>query len=348
MRLVMVAGGTGGHITPAIAFGQWRESRGDEVLYICGSRPLESEIYSRHGIEPRILPLEGSPLGTKNFGKRISRSFSMISSFFSMLFFFKKKRPHMVVLFGGYVSLPALMVCKLLSIPLLIHEQNAVAGKVTKLAHRMGFPVAKGWHRCDGVTADYTGIPIRPVRTMNRSEALKELGLAPETLESKILIFVIGGSLGSSPLIPSVFSASSMVESAGCVYICLGHAGTVSSEESRLIGLPPCWDMSPVYEASDIVICRAGGSTLAEIAFYGIPAIVVPWEMAADGHQEANARCFFEEGAKGALWHPDLGPERLAKEIKKLSACKVKGNSPRGYSDEGALALLWRLIMSHV
>ncbi len=344
----MVAGGTGGHIIPAIAFGQWRNAQGDEISYVCGNRPLESEIYGKHGITPKILPVEGSPLGTKKFFKKILRSFFMISSFLSLLFFLKKDRPHLVLLFGGYVSFPALIACKLANVPVLIHEQNAVAGKVTRLAHRMGVPVATGWSRCDGVNGTYTGVPVRSIRTMDKKEALKELGLLSKNLESKTLIFVIGGSLGSSPLIPSVLSAASMVESAECVYICLGYVGTPLPDDSKLICLPPCWDISPVYGASDMVICRGGGSTLAEMAFYDIPAIVVPWEMATDGHQEANASCFLKGGARGLLWSPDLGSEYLAREIEKLSAGIVKKNSRRDHSDDGALALLWRLILSHI
>ena len=166
-KLFFVAGGTGGHIFPAISLGQWieeREMKNVKIEYICGSRPLEWEIFSQNNIAPTVLPIEGSPLGVLKAGKVIRRLGSLFSAFLQSVSLIREDRPDVCVLFGGFVSFPPMLACLLHRIPLVIHEQNSVAGKVTRLAKKFGIPVLSGWQECRPLEKDqfnYVGIPIR-------------------------------------------------------------------------------------------------------------------------------------------------------------------------------------------
>ena len=151
-RVLIVSGGTGGHIFPAVVFGRWLERHRDaSVSYLSGARPLEAEIYAALGVAPRRLPLEGSPLGVRSPGQVLRRSFALVSAFTEASRCIVETRAEAVVLFGGYVSLPPLWVCLLRGIPVVVHEQNAVAGRVTRLASRLGVAVASGWKECEGL-----------------------------------------------------------------------------------------------------------------------------------------------------------------------------------------------------
>ncbi len=338
----MVAGGTGGHIMPAIALGLFRKSCGDSVGYVCGSRPLELEIYDHHGIEPLMLPVQGSPLGTRRPLVVIQRFIAVFLSFFVAIRIIIKESPDVILLFGGYVSLPVLLVGILMGKKLVWHEQNAVAGKVTRLAYRLGVTIATGWRRCDGVRGVFTGIPVRDIRHMTRSEALSELELDETPLKNTRIVSVLGGSLGSSSLMDSILSRTCMVKSAGYVWICPGSKVCPSSR--YILGVPQSWDMSAIYTVSDLVVCRGGGSTLAEVSSYGVPAIVVPWQGASDGHQEANAMCFVNSRSPGEVWDENDGLERLFCLVEKLSSLS---RSPM-CSDREAICRLWRLVLSRI
>lgn len=337
----MVAGGTGGHIMPAIALGLFRKSCGDRIGYVCGSRPLELEIYGHHGIDPFILPVLGSPLGTKRPIAVLQRFIAIFRSFFVAMSVLVEESPDAILLFGGYVSLPVLFAGIIMGKKIILHEQNAVAGKVTRLAYRLGVTIATGWKRCDGIKGVFTGIPVRRIRSMARSEALAELGLDQDLMKNTRIVSILGGSLGSSSLVDSILSRAYMVKSAGYVWICPGNG---LCPYSGILRVPQSWDMSAIYTVSDLVICRGGGSTLAEISSYGIPAIVIPWQDASDGHQEANALCFVNSRSPGELWNENDGLERLFCLIEKLSSFS---RSPRSF-DREAIYKLWRLVLSRI
>ena len=159
-KLLLVAGGTGGHILPAISFGQWIGKNKPEVSvsYICGRRPLEMEIYSSAGIEPYKLQIEGSPFSGRGLDK-VKRTYGQLSALKESVSFLRFSSPDCVLLFGGYVSFPMLMACKILRIPFAVHEQNAYAGKVSRIASKMGAEIYTGWREClPQDTSKYTRI----------------------------------------------------------------------------------------------------------------------------------------------------------------------------------------------
>ncbi len=294
-KILLVAGGTGGHVIPAVAFGQWLEKQGESVLWLTGSRPLEREIFAAHGVTPLHLPLEGSPLGVSGLPS-LKRWGQLLSSFFKALEILKEERVDCCVLFGGYLSLPVLMAARCMRVPVLMHEQNTVAGKVTRFAAKMGIPVACAWNVCEGLKKDAkvfpVGMPLRPVKLIDRGEARRRL-LGDSLSTRDKLLLILGGSLGSGGMKHLLQSAQNMLKSTGYRVLCMGiDSGDRPFPEA--LTHAACWDMSLVYSAADVVMCRAGAATLAELFSLGIAAVVVPWLRSADNHQVSNARCFSE------------------------------------------------------
>jgi UDP-N-acetylglucosamine--N-acetylmuramyl-(pentapeptide) pyrophosphoryl-undecaprenol N-acetylglucosamine transferase len=375
-KILIVAGGTGGHIFPALAFGCWilAQKKAESVSYLSGGRPLELEIYDSQGIEPYRLSLTGSPLGSPSILRNLGRWLELPRSFFRVGRFLRGERPDMCFLFGGYVSLLPLLWCRLLGIPAVAHEQNAHAGKVTKLASRLGVPVATGWIRCRGLKSPAftpVGVPVRPIQKIAREKAASFLGV--ELKEEELRVGVVGGSLGSAPLsalIEKISEKSSNLENGekngenpeNPLFLVLGDApdkiqGTGQRAKIQFVGRR--WDMAPFYSLCDAVICRAGASTLAEVTAYDIPTLTIPWEGAADGHQEANARCFvvstgnlaWFEGEKGngdpnKNLNEDLneGLEKTFSELlKRARKARDSAEGSTGAFTSEASPALWRL-----
>ena len=278
-RILIASGGTGGHIFPAIVFGKNLQDNGDTVEWLCGSRELERTIYNSSGIEPVCLPLVGSPMGTRSPAKIFGRIVDVFRSITMTSRLIKTFRPDEVYLFGGYISFAPLIVAKMKRIPVTLHEQNTVAGRVARLASKMGARIITGWPVCEGIKRfEYIGIPVREPVRMTRAEALRTLGLdIPE--ESKI-VGVAGGSLGSGPLSELLKKAAKLCTGYDFVFL----SSKVREDVGNMHFIPSQWDMSAFYSASDILVCRAGGSTLAEALKWGMPAITISWPGAMDNH----------------------------------------------------------------
>ena len=302
-RLVLVAGGTGGRIFPAIGLGQCLSSQMPdlEVSYVSGSRPLELEIYGNAGIEPVFLPCEGSPLGTGGV-RAVTRWIQVLRSVRAMTRFFGETKPDACVLFGGYVSFPALVAGRIKRVRTLVHEQNAVAGKVTRLASRLGIVPLTGWEACEPFSKgqfEEIGVPVRPMKRLPRREAWNKLGLGG--LPDGKICLVLGGSLGSSALAGKVVEISRLPEFTGWSFLVMGKEMGDNHPSDRVWGIPRRWDMGPLYSLADVAVARGGASTLSELRAWAIPALVVPWPESRDDHQAANARLFEESGC-GLVW----------------------------------------------
>jgi UDP-N-acetylglucosamine--N-acetylmuramyl-(pentapeptide) pyrophosphoryl-undecaprenol N-acetylglucosamine transferase len=294
-KILIVAGGTGGHIFPALAFGRWilAQKKAGDVFYLSGSRSLEVEIYASQGIRPHRLSSTGSPLGSSSIVRKFRRCVELLCSFFQAGYFLRRERPDICFLFGGYISLMPLLWCRFWGIRTIAHEQNVCAGKVTRLASYFRIPIASGWNECRGVDVfKPVGVPVRPLKKISREEAsfIFEINVKNE----EFVIGVVGGSLSSaslSALIEEISRNTAGVNDENCIFVVLSDIPNFSfGEKVYFIGRQ--WDMGPFYSLCDAVICRAGASTLSEVAAYGIPSLVMPWKLASDRHQEANAECF--------------------------------------------------------
>jgi UDP-N-acetylglucosamine--N-acetylmuramyl-(pentapeptide) pyrophosphoryl-undecaprenol N-acetylglucosamine transferase len=308
--VLLAAGGTGGHILPAVTFGEWvgRNHPSVRVAYMSGKRRLELDIYRTLKIEPFVLSLEGSPIGAPR-GKKLRRWTDLFRSFRQAGEFMSKERPDLCVVFGGYISLAAVFSAYFKKIPMIAHEQNALAGRVTKAANLAGARVAAGWDVCNpfapgGFTT--VGVPVRPLSSMSAGDALWKLGLQDKLSEGPT-VAVMTGSLGSGNLDSVIKALSGFGKFASWNFLIIDPNIENSAKTApNVIRVPRSWDIAPLFNLADILLTRGGGSTLAEADASGIPTIVVPWRGAAGDHQMQNALAFIRRGKVG-IWDENNG-----------------------------------------
>ena len=350
-RILLVAGGTGGHVWPAIAFGTWVKRQHPEVhvAYLSGMRSLELEMYQSAGLDPHVISLEGSPFGAPR-GHRWRRWRQQFQGLFQSTECFREERPDACLLFGGYLCFPSLLVARLGRVPALVHEQNAWAGKTARLAHRLGIPVASGWEVCAPFPEGrYTpvGVPIRSLRLLQPQSAWNRLGLEGDVPRGPI-VAVMAGSLASHPLFQQVQALAREPAFEEWTFLFLGASGFLDRQENRVF-LPRRWDVELLYSVADLAVVRAGASTLTEVRLAEIPAVVVPWGHSSGDHQRANAHLFCRDG-HGRIWDEATGKkDELAAQLKTLA--EVPRRRPRSEAAmynaaERICSHLWRVLIA--
>lgn len=312
-KIALVAGGTGGHIFPAISLAKWIEKykEGVSVIFFCGNRPLEQNIYSSHGIIPIILPIKGSPF----FGslrEKLKRSINMVRAFFNAFAFLREEKPDFCLVFGGYISFPVYLAAKLRSIPVALHEQNACAGSVTRFLERFNEAIFTGFKICiplSGEKISYTGIPVREFNLVPKDVAISELGLPSEIANCRIIL-VLTGSLGSETIKDKLLSLASDGKFCDVQFVLPATSEKLEKYGDNIWLLPKIWRTALLFSIADAIIARAGGSSLAEIGLLKIPAIIIPWKGAKDNHQYYNACEFVKENTAFLLDENEI-KERL-------------------------------------
>lgn len=325
MKLLITAGGTGGHIWPAISFGQWiRKIHPEcEIKFVCGSRPLEKEIYAAAHEDAVVMPADGSPLSGSSIGQRADRFCAMFSSYAKARDILKEFRPDAALLFGGYLSFPVIAACRRLGVRCAMHEQNARAGKVTRFAAAVGIDVYSGWVECAPVAQQRylrTGVPIRDFSLPDQETSWSKLGL-PQKMPAGPKVVVFTGSLGSRSIKEKICAVAGEEDFKNWTFIIAAASGRPEQAEDNVWLLPKIWDAALLYGAADILVLRAGGSTLTEAGVLGIPAVVIPWKGAADNHQYHNAMSFISENI-GMVFNEDEGADALGASLKQLYEIK--------------------------
>jgi UDP-N-acetylglucosamine--N-acetylmuramyl-(pentapeptide) pyrophosphoryl-undecaprenol N-acetylglucosamine transferase len=330
--MLLVAGGTGGHILPAVAFGEWlgREKPAVNVSYVSGSRAVESEIYGAFGIKPFVLRISGSPMGVSGM-RRIKRFAEILTGLLQTNSLMKKTSADICVLFGGYISIPALFAGKIRGIRSVVHEQNALAGSVTKIASRLHVPVASGWEICEPLPSNRyanVGVPIRRLENMKKNEARISLGI-DDIGNGGPLVAVMTGSLGSGKMSGVLSGLTELDEFSSWRFLIIDSSVDISRKtEKNITRMPRMWNISALYAASDILITRGGASTLSEVKALGIPSVVVPWRKAAGDHQMKNALAVLSE--KIEIWDEEKDSlADLSCKLRKLHAkyCGENGDA---------------------
>ena len=325
-RIVISGGGTGGHIYPAIGIAKeliqlYAET---EVVFIGGADRLESTLVPQHGF--RFLPISVAGFPRKLTWRWIPVVYKVCSGFAKSLTLLKNLKPSIVVGTGGYVCGPVLFAAMLLSIPTVIQEQNAAPGLTNRILARwaraiyLAFETA-GTHFPIEKTM-VLGNPIR--RTIGTTERTRKtydsLGLDPE----RKTVFVMGGSQGAQAINQSVMDALDDLVPFDQRLQFVHQTGTADYEAVKASyqnsSLPhlvqPYFDpIEAIYSIADLMVCRAGGMTIAEITACGIPAIFVPLPTAAGDHQRLNAQAIAEAGGGVVLDQRTLTGNKLAEEI---------------------------------
>lgn len=299
-KILVMAGGTGGHIFPGIAVAEALRARGWQVAWMGNADRMEAKIVPQYGYE--IAWIRFGALRGKGLKAILGLPFNVLRGLWQAFVAMRRVKPDVVLGMGGYVSFPGAIVASSLGLPLVVHEQNSVAGLTNKVAATLadivatGFPkvVRRGRWVGNPVRTEITQVPEPAVRFKGRTGPLK--------------VLVVGGSLGAQALNSVVPQALSLlpadrrpevVHQSGTRQIdTLRQAYAEAGVQGKLV--PFIDDMAKQYAEADLVICRAGALTIAELAAVGVASILVPLPIAVDDHQTGNAR-FLADGDAAVL-----------------------------------------------
>ncbi|ANX04242.1 undecaprenyldiphospho-muramoylpentapeptide beta-N-acetylglucosaminyltransferase [Immundisolibacter cernigliae] len=322
MQVLIMAGGTGGHVMPALAVAHELRTQGHDVRWLGTATGLEARAVPAAGIELFTLPVAG--LRGTGVLRYLSAPVGLLRSLAQAMGLLRRLRPDAVLGLGGYASGPGGVAAFLLRRPLLIHEQNARPGLTNRLLARLAQRVLAGFPglRLAGRPAEFTGNPVRA--------ELLDLPPPGERLSTAPRLLVLGGSQGAQAINAVVPQALELLKQSGVPLPQVRHqAGRQHAEavtaDYRARSLTATVDgfiddMAAAYGAADLAICRAGALTVAELCAVGLGALLVPFPHAADDHQTANARHLAGAGAAVLLPQADLTPLRLAELLGSLLA----------------------------
>jgi UDP-N-acetylglucosamine--N-acetylmuramyl-(pentapeptide) pyrophosphoryl-undecaprenol N-acetylglucosamine transferase len=323
MRLIVTGGGTGGHLFPALAVacGFRRQTAESEVLFIGTGRQVDDQVLAGFDFSREVINFSGvKGLGMSGFLHAASR---LPQALIQSLLIIRKFRPDLVFGVGGYVTGPVLLAAKILRVPICIHEQNSVPGLANRLAGRLADKICISLP-CNPPFAEkktvLTGNPVRE-EIIEAARNKKNISDAPVTL------MVLGGSQGARRVNELVLEAVQILQTKGNKVRIIHQTGVKDEELIRKgyeeIGIQAevaafFTDMADLYGQADLVISRAGATTLAELAVMGLPAVLIPFPYAADDHQTINAGYYVEGGGARMLQEKGLSGGRLAGEIDSL------------------------------
>jgi UDP-N-acetylglucosamine--N-acetylmuramyl-(pentapeptide) pyrophosphoryl-undecaprenol N-acetylglucosamine transferase len=326
MRVVIAGGGTGGHLMPALAIATaLRTLRPDvEPVLVGAERGVEATLLPTRAFRYHLLPAQ--PIYRRQWWRNARWPLLLPRLWAACRRVLDAERPAFVVGTGGYAAGPMLFAAARRRIPIALQEQNARPGVATRWAARwarqihLGFPEARDLLRVGAATEVFApGNPIAPPAPQSRAAARAELGLA----ESGPVALAMGGSQGSRAINAALAQALdegrlsdvSLLWSTGATT----HAMHASRHRPPAVQIRPFWDpIAQAYAAADVVLARAGAMTLAELAAWGLPSILIPLPTAAADHQTANAVAFAKAGAAIHLPESALTAERLAEAIHRV------------------------------
>jgi UDP-N-acetylglucosamine--N-acetylmuramyl-(pentapeptide) pyrophosphoryl-undecaprenol N-acetylglucosamine transferase len=325
MNAVIACGGTGGHLFPGLAVAETLRDRGHEVMLFVSEKEIDALALSGHS-EFRFekLPTIGLPSpfspAILGFLRRFTESLSLCRSIY------RQFKPQVVLGMGGFTSTAPILAGRLRGAATFIHESNAIPGKANRLTARMVRAVLLGFKECapffPRARTEVTGTPIRTeLQRMDRQAAREKLGLRHDLPT----LLIMGGSQGASGINQAMIKSLPSLHDIPLQVIHL--AGT---RDERLVAdnyqresipayvAPFHHRMEEVYSAADFTVARSGAASLAEIAFFSLPSILIPFPYAAEDHQTRNAEIFGRAGAAIILKESELSGDLLARRVREL------------------------------
>ncbi|MDD5460348.1 MAG: undecaprenyldiphospho-muramoylpentapeptide beta-N-acetylglucosaminyltransferase [Methylococcales bacterium] len=312
-RIVIMAGGTGGHVFPALAVANSLREKGWQVSWLGTHKGLESRVIPENGIEIDWLSVAG--VRGKGLTSKATAVVKLVKACIQAFTILRQRKPDVVLGMGGFVAGPGGLMAKLLGMPLIIHEQNRVPGTTNRLLGRIANQVLEGFPGSFSkkFKAKCTGNPLR-------KQFITVLTDAGKPLAQSARILVVGGSQGArilNEVVPEAIAelsdmqikhqtGSVMYEQVSARYKTLG----IDAEVHAFID-----DMVSAYQWADMVICRSGAMTVSEVAAMAVPAIFIPLPSAIDDHQTANAHYLADAGAGQILIQKNLNAKSLAEHI---------------------------------
>jgi UDP-N-acetylglucosamine--N-acetylmuramyl-(pentapeptide) pyrophosphoryl-undecaprenol N-acetylglucosamine transferase len=329
-RIVIAGGGTGGHLTPALALAHELVARGGEVLLIGAPRGPDREILPASGFPYRIL--DAPALERRRWWRNarlpialaaaVARARSVVASF----------RPDVAVGTGGYVMVPVLLAARMRGVPILLQEQNRVPGLATRLLSRWARRICVQFEEAmsalgGGGRVEVTGSPIAPPVPVPADFAARIEAGRPT-------LGVFGGSQGARAINDAVIEILG-ADPAAAPFNLVWQTGAGDHERvaaaaawpARFVVRPFFSPMQAVYPLLDLIVCRAGAMTLAEVTAWGIPSILVPYPLATADHQTLNARAVEDAGAAVVIAQREIGAGRLGRAVGELLADPARRRS---------------------
>ena len=318
-RILIMAGGTGGHVFPALAVAEEMRARGWQVSWLGTKAGLEAKVVPTYAIDIDWLVVQG--IRGKGLWSKIKATGKLLYACYQAFIILRQRKPAVVLGMGGFVSVPGGLMAKLLAIPLVIHEQNRIPGSANRLLARLAatrvleaFPGS--FNKTEEIIC--TGNPIRQAFMLLPQ---KSFWHANEARALRILI--LGGSQGAKILNESVPTALAQLSNLDIVHQTGSAMQVEVSKHYAHLGLSAkvqafIEDMAEAYQWADLIICRAGAMTVSEVAVCGLPAIFIPLITAIDDHQTANAHYLTDTGAAVLLPQPKLNSENLLSAIKQV------------------------------
>lgn len=321
--IVIMAGGTGGHVMPGLAVADVMRDRAWRIVWFGNPGGMEASLVPRHGIEMRAVRFGG--LRGKGPVTALMLPLNLLRAFWQSLRALRELRPAVVLGMGGYVAFPGGMMAALLGRPLVVHEQNSVAGLTNRVlaavADRVlvAFPGALP-------KSQWSGNPVRGALAAVEPPALRYARRS-----GPLRLLVVGGSLGAQALNETVPRALALIDPAARPQVvhqsgrahleALRRAYAEAGVDAQAVDFID--DMAQAYAQADLVVCRAGAMTVAEVACVGVAALFVPYPHAVDDHQTVNARFLVERDAALLVPQPELTPQALADRIRSASRARL-------------------------
>lgn len=314
--LLVMAGGTGGHVFPGLAVADLLKSRGWNVVWMGNPNGMEAKLVPSRGYE--MVWVRFGALRGKGLLRKLLLPFSLLSGFWQALRAIRRVKPDVVLGMGGYISFPGGMMAVLLGYPLVVHEQNSIVGLANRVLAKVATRVLCGFPNVlPG--SEWVGNPVRPEIAQMQGPA--ERYANREVVEgSPLNLLVLGGSLGATAINELVPKGLSLLgeEIRPLVVHQAGEKHLEKLQENyALAGIRAnCVafidDMAGAYEWADLVLCRAGALTVAELAASGVASILIPFPSAVDDHQTFNAKFLSSVGGAILLPQDEMTPESIS------------------------------------
>ncbi len=313
--IMIMAGGTGGHIFPALSVAEYLRANGWNIVWLGAKNGMEATLVAPKGYTMAWIAMTGVR------GKGIVRfallPLQLLIAFWQSAQAIFAHRPDVVLGMGGYVSFPGGMMASLFNRPLAIHEQNSIAGLANKVLAKVADRVLGGFPSAFSTSTAviWTGNPVR-----EEIAGISEPAARYRTRAGVLRLTVIGGSLGAQALNETVPQALALIPATERPEVThqsgARHLAEVEANYQRagvrVTAVAFIADMAAQYAGSDLIICRAGASTIAELAAAGVASVLVPFPHAVDDHQTHNARFLSERGAAVLIPQTELTPQKLA------------------------------------
>ncbi len=318
--LLVMAGGTGGHVYPAMAVADYLQNKGWNIVWLCTVGGMENRLLANKNYQKAMMTMRGVRgkglmgwlLLPIKLSLALAQAYSAIAKF----------KPNLVLGMGGFAAFPGGLMAYVMRKPLVIHEQNSVAGLTNKTLSHFASCVLSAFPAAFGTKATLVGNPVRKEITQVASPESRM-----QTRSGPLRLLVVGGSLGAQALnqvLPTALATIAMAQRPQVVHQAGEKHITALKAHYEQAGvkaeaLAYIEDMAAMYSWADIVICRAGALTIAELSAAGLASVLVPFPHAVDDHQTSNARYLADADAAILVSQSTFTAEKLAELIQSLS-----------------------------